>query len=104
MTRLPLSDEKIKKAMKEIQFITEIINFCNSKIDQSFIREIEQVVKNLITYVSHIKYSLLISPKIRKEYRDFIFSISHIYPNLKKSGLDSIYRMMEFKNNYYYIK
>ena len=104
MAKVPLDDIKMKQAKREIIFISSTIDFCINKINQGILIETLEVIEHLINYIKFTKNGFLISPKLRKEYRNFIFLIINIYPEIKQKAMESVFRILGFKNDYYYIK
>ncbi len=102
--KLPLDRKKTTEALEDADFVRKMMKTCLKKIEIDSTVETEDLVKSLFEYASVLKNPFLIYPKLRKEYRNFVLDVINVFPSLKELGLNSLYRILDFRNDYYYIK
>jgi hypothetical protein len=102
--KLPLALKKKNEALEDASLVYKMMETCNKMIHNKILETTEDVIQSLFEYCSFLKNPFLIYPNLRKEYRNFVLNVISIFPSLKEMGLNSLYRILDFRNDYYYIK
>ncbi len=102
--KLPLDKKKTSDAFEDGLLIYKMMKTCNQRIEKNQLENNEKMIRSLFEYCILLKNPFLIYPNLRKDYRNFVFEIVNLYPSVKELGLKSVYRIFDFKNDYYYIK